>query len=120
MTNSSVGVLVFAVIVGSVGNVVRNFVLKKKIENFSVSTMNRSRAEHQQLNDGIKFYMNYRQVSDTMQKRVLDCIHYMHRHAQIQDEQVGWWDSAVGKNCCHHDLLQWVQFRAMFRPFFSP
>nr|CAD2178184.1 unnamed protein product [Meloidogyne enterolobii] len=50
-----VGVLVFAVIVGSVGNV--------------VSTMNIGRAEIQQLNDGIKFYMKY-------------------RHAQIQDEGV--------------------------------
>lgn len=41
-----VGVLVFAVIVGSVGNV--------------VTAMNRRRAEIQQLMDGIKFYMNYR------------------------------------------------------------
>ncbi|KAL7072839.1 hypothetical protein ACQ4LE_007863 [Meloidogyne hapla] len=69
-----VGVLVFAVIVGSVGNV--------------VSTMNRGRAEIQQLNDGIKFYMKYRNVSATMQKRVLDCINYIQRHAQIQDESV--------------------------------
>nr|CAD2173065.1 unnamed protein product [Meloidogyne enterolobii] len=69
-----VGVLVFAVIVGSVGNV--------------VSTMNIGRAEIQQLNDGIKFYMKYRNVSATMQKRVLDCINYIQRHAQIQDEGV--------------------------------
>lgn len=41
-----VGVLVFAVIVGSVGNV--------------VVTMNRDRTQVQQLMDGIKFYMNYR------------------------------------------------------------
>lgn len=40
------GVLVFAVIVGSVGNV--------------VVTMNKARAEYQNLMDGIKFYMNYR------------------------------------------------------------
>lgn len=43
-----VGVLVFAVIVGSVGNV--------------VTTMNRGRSEVQQLLDGIKFYMNYRLI----------------------------------------------------------
>lgn len=41
-----VGVLVFAVIVGSVGNV--------------VTTMHRGKAEIQQLMDGIKFYMDYR------------------------------------------------------------
>uniref|UniRef100_A0A915NVQ8 Cyclic nucleotide-binding domain-containing protein n=1 Tax=Meloidogyne floridensis TaxID=298350 RepID=A0A915NVQ8_9BILA len=51
-----------------------------------VSTMNIGRAEIQQLNDGIKFYMKYRNVSATMQKRVLDCINYIQRHAQIQDE----------------------------------
>ncbi|KAL3079915.1 hypothetical protein niasHT_038432 [Heterodera trifolii] len=68
-----IGVLVFAVIVGSVGN--------------AVSTMNLTRSELQQLNDGIKFYMNYRNVKDEMQKRVLDCIHYIRRHAQMHDER---------------------------------
>lgn len=48
IVDTIVGVLVFAVIVGSVGNV--------------VVTMNRDRAQVQGLMDGIKFYMNYRLV----------------------------------------------------------
>lgn len=46
IVDTIIGVLVFAVIVGSVGNV--------------VVTMNKSRAEYQNLMDGIKFYMTYR------------------------------------------------------------
>lgn len=40
------GLLIFAVIVGSVGSV--------------VSTMNQDQSENQEIMDGIKFYMNYR------------------------------------------------------------
>ncbi|KAI1726519.1 ion transport protein domain-containing protein [Ditylenchus destructor] len=69
-----IGVLVFAVIVGSVGNV--------------VVTMNRSRAEVQQLMDGIKFYMNYRNVSADIQRRVMDCVGYIQQHAMISDENL--------------------------------
>lgn len=52
IVDTIVGVLVFAVIVGSVGNV--------------IVTMNRDRVQVQQLMDGIKFYMNYRQVFSTI------------------------------------------------------
>uniref|UniRef100_A0A915E3B8 Cyclic nucleotide-binding domain-containing protein n=1 Tax=Ditylenchus dipsaci TaxID=166011 RepID=A0A915E3B8_9BILA len=72
--DSIVGVLVFAVIVGSVGNV--------------VTTMNRGRAEIQQLMDGIKFYMNYRHVSTDIQRRVMDCVGYIQQHAMISDENL--------------------------------
>lgn len=41
-----VGMLIFAVIVGSVGNV--------------VATINKDKTEFQNLMDGLKFYMNYR------------------------------------------------------------
>ncbi|CAD5219628.1 unnamed protein product [Bursaphelenchus okinawaensis] len=66
------GVLVFAVIVGSVGNV--------------VVTMNKARAEYQNLMDGIKFYMNYRQVGSDIQARVMDCVEYIHKNSSFQDE----------------------------------
>ncbi|CAD5226801.1 unnamed protein product [Bursaphelenchus xylophilus] len=66
------GVLVFAVIVGSVGNV--------------VVTMNKARAEYQNLMDGIKFYMNYRQVASDIQSRVMDCVEYIHKNSSFQDE----------------------------------
>lgn len=42
------GMLIFAVIVGNVGNV--------------VATMNRTQTQYQNLMDGLKFYMNYRLV----------------------------------------------------------
>ncbi|KAI6214154.1 CGMP-gated cation channel alpha-1 [Aphelenchoides besseyi] len=69
-----VGVLVFAVIVGSVYNVVVH--------------MNMGRAQVQQLMDGIKFYMHYRNVSPDIQKRVLDCIGYISKYGMIRDEKV--------------------------------
>ncbi|KAI6187202.1 CGMP-gated cation channel alpha-1 [Aphelenchoides besseyi] len=68
-----VGVLVFAVIVGSVYNVVVH--------------MNMGRAQVQQLMDGIKFYMHYRNVSPDIQKRVLDCIGYISKYGMIRDEK---------------------------------
>ncbi len=41
-----IGLLIFAIIIGSVGSV--------------VSTMNRDQSEFQEILDNIKFYMNYR------------------------------------------------------------
>lgn len=98
------GVLIFAVIVGSVGNV--------------VVTMNRDRVEAQQLMDGIKLYMNFRyahtylwnqtftvsysncttrvrvvmllfrRVTPDIQRRVIDCVSYIKNYGMIRDEQV--------------------------------
>ncbi|KAH7729920.1 cyclic-nucleotide gated cation channel [Aphelenchoides avenae] len=67
------GVLIFAVIVGSVGNV--------------VVTMNRDRVEAQQLMDGIKLYMNFRRVTPDIQRRVIDCVSYIKNYGMIRDEQ---------------------------------
>ncbi|VDD91275.1 unnamed protein product [Enterobius vermicularis] len=58
-----IGLLVFATIVGSVGAV--------------VLMMSRKQAEFQQLLDGIKFYMNYRNVTPEIQKRVINCCEYV-------------------------------------------
>lgn len=41
-----IGLLIFAVIVGSVGSI--------------ISTVNKEKSEFQEILDGIKFYMNYR------------------------------------------------------------
>ena len=46
IVDTLLGMLIFAVIVGSVGNV--------------VATMNRTQTQYQNLMDGLKFYMNYR------------------------------------------------------------
>ncbi|KAI6175755.1 CGMP-gated cation channel alpha-1 [Aphelenchoides bicaudatus] len=72
IVDTVVGVLVFAVIVGSVGNV--------------VVTMNRDRAQVQGLTDGIKFYMNYRNVSPDIQKRVIEFISYIEKYGLFCDE----------------------------------
>lgn len=68
-----IGVLIFAVIVGSVGNV--------------VSTMNQDQTDFQDTLDGIKFYMNYRQVDSDIQKRVLNCCDYIHERGISKDEK---------------------------------
>lgn len=61
------GVLIFAVIVGSVGNV--------------VVTMNRDRVEAQQLMDGIKLYMNFRYLHFSVDQYVQTCV----MRLQVQD-----------------------------------
>ncbi|KAL3982717.1 Cyclic nucleotide-binding domain family protein [Acanthocheilonema viteae] len=67
-----IGLLIFAVIVGSVGSV--------------ISTMNKEKSEFQEILDGIKFYMNYRKVDSDIQKRVLNCCDYIHDQGISKDE----------------------------------
>uniref|UniRef100_A0AC35ERH7 Cyclic nucleotide-binding domain-containing protein n=1 Tax=Panagrolaimus sp. PS1159 TaxID=55785 RepID=A0AC35ERH7_9BILA len=67
-----VGMLIFAVIVGSVGNV--------------VATMNKDKTEFQNLMDGLKFYMDYRHVQPVVQKRVKDVVAYNQKYGMIKDE----------------------------------
>uniref|UniRef100_A0A183EDR4 Cyclic nucleotide-binding domain-containing protein n=1 Tax=Gongylonema pulchrum TaxID=637853 RepID=A0A183EDR4_9BILA len=74
VVDTLIGLLVFAVIVGSVGSV--------------VSTMNRNQTEFQDTLDGIKFYMNYRQVDSDIQKRVLNCCEYIHDQGMSKDEKI--------------------------------
>uniref|UniRef100_A0A915A992 Cyclic nucleotide-binding domain-containing protein n=1 Tax=Parascaris univalens TaxID=6257 RepID=A0A915A992_PARUN len=74
IVDTLIGLLIFAIIIGSVGSV--------------VSTMNRDQSEFQEILDGIKFYMNYRQVDPIIQKRVLDCCEYVHEQGIKKDESV--------------------------------
>ncbi|KHN75721.1 cGMP-gated cation channel alpha-1 [Toxocara canis] len=74
IVDTLLGLLIFAVIIGSVGSV--------------VSTMNRNQSEFQEIVDGIKFYMNYRQVDPDIQKRVLNCCEYVHDQGITKDESV--------------------------------
>ncbi|KAK6111074.1 Cyclic nucleotide-binding domain family protein [Brugia pahangi] len=67
-----IGLLIFAVIVGSVGSI--------------ISTMNKEKSEFQEILDGIKFYMNYRKVDSDIQKRVLNCCDYIHDQGISKDE----------------------------------
>uniref|UniRef100_A0A8R1XY12 Cyclic nucleotide-binding domain-containing protein n=1 Tax=Onchocerca volvulus TaxID=6282 RepID=A0A8R1XY12_ONCVO len=67
-----IGLLIFAVIIGSVGSI--------------ISTMNKEKSEFQKILDGIKFYMNYRKVNSDIQKRVLNCCNYIHDQRIFKDE----------------------------------
>uniref|UniRef100_A0A915PIM8 Cyclic nucleotide-binding domain-containing protein n=1 Tax=Setaria digitata TaxID=48799 RepID=A0A915PIM8_9BILA len=69
-----IGLLVFAIIVGSVGSI--------------ISTMNKEKSEFQEILDGIKFYLNYRKVDSDIQKRVLNCCDYIHDQGISKDERV--------------------------------
>ncbi|KAK6023232.1 cyclic nucleotide-binding domain protein, partial [Ostertagia ostertagi] len=68
-----IGVLVFATIIGGVGNVVTH--------------MNEEVYEFRQKMDGIKFYMKYRMVTPAIQERVISCFTYMHSQHQLNDEK---------------------------------
>ncbi|CAJ0931223.1 unnamed protein product, partial [Mesorhabditis belari] len=68
-----IGLMVFSVIIGSVGNV--------------VSVMNKRRADYQEKMDAIKFYMKYRKVNPAIQDRVLNCFVYMASQNQLTDER---------------------------------
>ncbi|MFH4973864.1 hypothetical protein AB6A40_000573 [Gnathostoma spinigerum] len=74
IVDTLIGLLVFAIIIGSVGNV--------------VSTMNTDQSEFQDQLDGIKFYMNYRLVNQEIQTRVLNCCEYSHAQGMMKDEKV--------------------------------
>lgn len=52
VTDTLIGLLIFAVIIGSVGSI--------------ISTMNKEKSEFQETLDGIKFYMNYRYLLPVM------------------------------------------------------
>uniref|UniRef100_A0A7E4UTX1 Cyclic nucleotide-binding domain-containing protein n=1 Tax=Panagrellus redivivus TaxID=6233 RepID=A0A7E4UTX1_PANRE len=67
-----IGMLIFAVIVGSVGNV--------------VATMNKDKTDFQNLMDGLKFYMTYRDVQPLVQRRVKDVVAYIQKYGMINDE----------------------------------
>ncbi|CAI2349852.1 unnamed protein product [Caenorhabditis sp. 36 PRJEB53466] len=68
-----IGVLVFATIIGSVGNVVTQ--MSKNVNDF------------REMMDGIKFYMKYRGVQSAIQERVLNCFLYLNTHNQLYDEK---------------------------------
>ncbi|CAD6193571.1 unnamed protein product [Caenorhabditis auriculariae] len=71
--NTLIGVLVFATIIGSVGNV--------------VTQMNQSVYDFREKMDAIKFYMKYRNVHAAIQERVLSCFMYLNTHNQLNDEK---------------------------------
>uniref|UniRef100_A0A8R1DVL1 Cyclic nucleotide-binding domain-containing protein n=1 Tax=Caenorhabditis japonica TaxID=281687 RepID=A0A8R1DVL1_CAEJA len=68
-----IGVLVFATIIGSVGNV--------------VTQMSQNVNDFREMMDGIKFYMKYREVQAAIQDRVLACFLYLNAQNQLYDEQ---------------------------------
>ncbi|TMS38049.1 hypothetical protein L596_004860 [Steinernema carpocapsae] len=72
VVDTVIGLIVFAVIVGSVGNV--------------VSTMNISRSKYQEMMDGLRFYMIYRNVHPKIQRRVVQCIEYDY-HARVKKDE---------------------------------
>uniref|UniRef100_A0A1I7VZ16 Cyclic nucleotide-binding domain-containing protein n=1 Tax=Loa loa TaxID=7209 RepID=A0A1I7VZ16_LOALO len=74
VVDTLIGLLIFAVIVGSVGSI--------------ISTVNKEKSEFQEILDGIKFYMNYRKVDSDIQKRVLNCCDYIHDQGISKDESV--------------------------------
>ncbi|VDM40399.1 unnamed protein product [Toxocara canis] len=92
IVDTLLGLLIFAVIIGSVGSV--------------VSTMNRNQSEFQEIVDGIKFYMNYRQVDPDIQKRVLNCCEYVHDQGITKDE-----------SDCEPGLLYELVLRLQFHMF---
>ena len=72
-----VGVLIFATIVGNVGSMITN--------------MNKSNAEFQHKMDGVKQYMEFRKVSESLETRVIRWFDYLWANRQSMDE-----DSVLG------------------------
>ena len=72
-----VGVLIFATIIGNVGSMITN--------------MNKSNAEFQHKMDGVKQYMEFRKVSESLETRVIRWFHYLWVNQQSMDE-----DSVLG------------------------
>ncbi|PAV60280.1 hypothetical protein WR25_07139 [Diploscapter pachys] len=72
VVDTLIGVLVFATIIGGVGNV--------------VTQMNQSVYDFRMKMDAIKFYMKYRIVNVDIQERVLQCFMYMNSQSQLTDE----------------------------------
>ncbi|XP_070576618.1 cyclic nucleotide-gated channel rod photoreceptor subunit alpha-like isoform X2 [Ptychodera flava] len=68
-----IGVFLFAAVVGNVGDVISN--------------MNAARQEFQSKMDAIKFYMNHREVPDTLQNRVKKWSDYAWNRTQALDDQ---------------------------------
>ena len=72
-----IGVLIFATIIGNVGSMITN--------------MNKSNAEFQHKMDGVKQYMEFRKVSESLETRVLRWFDYLWVNRQSMDE-----DSVMG------------------------
>ncbi|XP_012663542.1 cGMP-gated cation channel alpha-1 isoform X1 [Otolemur garnettii] len=68
-----IGVLIFATIVGNIGSMISN--------------MNAARAEFQARIDAIKQYMNFRNVSKDMEKRVIKWFDYLWTNKKTVDER---------------------------------
>ncbi|EDL37825.1 cyclic nucleotide gated channel alpha 1, isoform CRA_a [Mus musculus] len=68
-----IGVLIFATIVGNIGSMISN--------------MNAARAEFQSRVDAIKQYMNFRNVSKDMEKRVIKWFDYLWTNKKTVDER---------------------------------
>ncbi|XP_074660482.1 cyclic nucleotide-gated channel alpha-3-like [Tubulanus polymorphus] len=68
------GVLIFATIVGSVGNMIGN--------------LNVSRSQFQQRIDAVKRYMEFRKVGKHLEKRVLKWFDYLWHNRQAMDEEL--------------------------------
>ncbi|GAB1608115.1 cyclic nucleotide-gated cation channel alpha-3-like [Argonauta hians] len=68
-----IGVLIFATIVGNVGNMITN--------------MNAQRAEFQQRMDGVKQYMEFRKVSKELEQRVIKWFDYLWTNKQSLNEE---------------------------------
>nr|XP_021510331.1 cGMP-gated cation channel alpha-1 [Meriones unguiculatus] len=68
-----IGVLIFATIVGNIGSMISN--------------MNAARAEFQSRVDAIKQYMNFRNVSKDMEKRVIKWFDYLWTNKKTVDEK---------------------------------
>ncbi|XP_077991653.1 uncharacterized protein LOC144445882 [Glandiceps talaboti] len=68
-----IGVFLFAAVVGNVGDVISN--------------MNAARQEFQAKMDAIKFYMNHREVPDSLQNRVKKWSDYAWHRTQALDDQ---------------------------------
>ncbi|CAB3406775.1 unnamed protein product [Caenorhabditis bovis] len=73
VVDTLIGILVFATIIGGVGNV--------------VTQMNQAVYDFREMMDGIKFYMKYRDVHADIQERVLNCFMYLNTHNQLYDEK---------------------------------
>nr|XP_039264731.1 cyclic nucleotide-gated cation channel alpha-3-like [Styela clava] len=68
-----IGVLIFATIVGNVGSMISN--------------MNAAKTEFQSRMDAVKQYMQFREVSNTLQKRVIKWFDYLWTNKKSTDER---------------------------------
>uniref|UniRef100_A0AC35UAE3 Cyclic nucleotide-binding domain-containing protein n=1 Tax=Rhabditophanes sp. KR3021 TaxID=114890 RepID=A0AC35UAE3_9BILA len=73
IVDTIIGVLVFATIVGSVGQL--------------VSTINQNQADFQNLTDGLKFYMSYRHVRPLFQKRVIAFLGFVYNQGLLTNDK---------------------------------